>query len=128
MILAQLALLLAQAQDAGALSERAQSLAAEKRFDEAEAVWLQATRRSPDFFPALFNLGYLYYSTGKFDQAATWLTRAGSASPMDFNTRYLLGAALVKLEKREAALHAWRAALQLRPGDLRLLQVMVAED
>jgi tetratricopeptide (TPR) repeat protein len=127
MILAQLALLLAQVQDAGALSERAQSLAAEKRFDEAEALWLQAIGGSPGFFPALFNLGYMYYSTGKFDQAATWLTRAGKASQKDFNTRYLLGAALVELEKREAALQAWRAALQLRPGDLRLMQVMVAE-
>ena len=52
MILAQLALWLAPMQDAGALSERAQNLAMEKRFDEAEALWRQAIVRSPDFFPA----------------------------------------------------------------------------
>ena len=91
MILAQLALLLAPMQDAGALSTRAQSLAMEKRFDEAEALWRQAIVRSPEFFPALFNLGYMYYSTGRFDQAATWLAKAGRVSPQDFNTRYLLG-------------------------------------
>ena len=112
MILAQLALWLAPMQDAGALSERAQSLAIEKRFDEAEALWRQAIVRSPDFFPALFNLGYMYYSTGRFDQAAAWLAKAGRVSPQDFNARYLLGAALVKLEKREEALKEWRAALE----------------
>jgi tetratricopeptide (TPR) repeat protein len=127
MILAQLALLLAPMQDAGALSTRAQSLAMEKRFDEAEALWRQAIAGAPDFFPALFNLGYMYYSTGRFDQAATWLAKAGRVSPRDFNTRYLLGATLVKLEKREEALKEWRAALGLQPGNLRLIQVMVAE-
>ena len=63
-----------------------------RRFDEAEALWRQAIVRSPDFFPALFNLGYMYYSTGRFDQAATWLAKAGRVSPQDFNARYLLGA------------------------------------
>ena len=127
MILAQLALLLAPMQDAGALSARAQNLAVEKHLDEAEAIWRQAIARSPDFFPALFNLGYMFYSTERFDEAAKWLAEAGRVSPRDFNARYLLGAALVKTGKREDALKAWRAALRLQPANLRLMQVMVAE-
>jgi tetratricopeptide (TPR) repeat protein len=127
MILAQVALLLAPLQDPGALSARAQSLAVEKRYDEAEALWRQAIARSPDYFPALFNLGFMCYSTEKFDQAAKWLAQAARVSPQDFNTRYLLGAALVKIEKREEALKEWRAALRLQPTNLRLMQVMIAE-
>lgn len=127
MILVQSAVLLMMMQDAGALSDRAQKLASEKRTGEAEALWRQAAEQSPDFFPALFNLGFLYYSQGKFDQAAPWLTRAKKASPKDFNTRYLLGAALVNVGNREEALKEWRAGLQLQPGNLRLMQVMVAE-
>jgi tetratricopeptide (TPR) repeat protein len=127
MILVELALLLAPMQDAAALSAHAQNLAVEKRFDEAEALWRQAIARSPDYFPALFNLGYMFYSAGRFDPAATWLAKAARVSPQDFNSRYLLGAALAKLEKREEALREWRAALALQPGNLRLMQVMVAE-
>ena len=127
MILVELALLLAPMQDAAALSAQAQNLAMEKRFDEAEALWRQAIARSPDYFPALFNLGYMFYSTGRFEPAATWLKKAASISSQDFNSRYLLGAALAKLEKREEALREWRAALALQPGNLRLMQVMVAE-
>src|SRR5262249_59605922 len=111
MSLAQLALLFAPMQDVNTLSERAQHLALEKRFDEAESLWRQTIDRSPDFFPALFNLGYMYYSTRKYDQAATWLARAARVRPEDFNTRYLLGAMLAKLEKHEEALKEWRAAL-----------------
>jgi tetratricopeptide (TPR) repeat protein len=119
--------LLAPSQDAGALSARAQNLAVEKHLDEAEAIWRQAIARSTDFFRALFNLGFMYYPTQKFDQATKWLAEAGRVSPQDFNVRYLLGASLVKIGKREQALKEWRTALRLRPGNLPLMQVMIAE-
>ena len=41
--------------------------------------------------------------------------RSAQASPKDFNTRYLLGATLVKIEKRDEAIREWRQALQLQP-------------
>ena len=127
MKLIQIAVFALAMQDSGKLSEQAQKLAVEKRYDEAEVLWRQAIDRSPDFFPALFNLGYMFYSNGKLDQAAIWLARAARVAPQDFNTRYLLGATLAKLEKREEALKEWRAGLKLQPGNLRLMQVMVAE-
>src|SRR5438128_1106041 len=107
MKLLQIAVFALAMQDSGKLSEQAQKLAVEKRYDEAEVLWRQAIDRSPDFFPALFNLGYMFYSNGKLDQAAIWLARAARVAPQDFNTRYLLGATLAKLEKREEALKEW---------------------
>jgi tetratricopeptide (TPR) repeat protein len=127
MTLAGVVALWLAAQDPAALSDKAQKLATEKRFDEAEALWREAIGRSPDFFPALFNLGYMYYSTGRFEAAAEWLGRAARVSREDFNTQFLLGTALSRLEKHQAALAAWRTALKLQPRNVRLMQVMVAE-
>src|SRR6185437_11498486 len=47
----------ATAQDPAALSEQAQKLAGEQHTVEAEKLWKQAIELSPNFFPALFNLG-----------------------------------------------------------------------
>src|SRR5216110_1530477 len=103
MMVAVLLLLLLAAPDAAALSEQAQNLAGQKRFDEAEKLWRQAIAISPGFFPALFNLGYLKSTQGKYAECVPLLEQASKANPRDFNTRYILGQALSTLGRREDA-------------------------
>jgi len=122
-----LCLLSAWAQDPAALSGQAEQFAREQRFDEAEKLWKQAIQISPGLFPALFNLGYFYYTQQKFAEAEPLLRRASQASRTDFNSRYLLGVALVNLGKSENALRAWQEALEIQPRNLRLMQVMSVE-
>src|SRR5205807_501701 len=114
-------------QDPSALSDKAQEFAQQHRFDEAEKLWRQALTLSPAFFPALFNLGYMKSTQGKHAEAAPLLEQAARANPRDFNTRYLLGQSLSNLGRREDALRAWRAALAIQPGNVRLMQIMVVE-
>jgi tetratricopeptide (TPR) repeat protein len=71
-----LALALVQRPDAAALNERARQMAVEQRYEEAEKLWKQALEASPDFFPALFNLGFMYFSRAQHEQAEPLLSRA----------------------------------------------------
>lgn len=119
-------LMLAQ-EDPAALSDQAQSFAEQRRFDEAEKLWLQAIAVSPHYFPALFNLGYMLSSQGKYAESVPWLEAAAQANPRDFNSRYLLGQTFAKLDRREDALRAWRGALAIQPSNARLMQIMIVE-
>jgi tetratricopeptide (TPR) repeat protein len=122
------ALLLAAAQaDPGALADTAKNLALEKRYDEAAALWQQALKTAPDHWPSLFNLAYMYFSLSDFARAEPLLARAANVRPADFNTHYLLGSTLVRLGKREQGLREWRTALELQPGNVRLMQIMAVE-
>jgi tetratricopeptide (TPR) repeat protein len=119
--------LLALAEDPAALSEAATKLAQEKRYPEAAELWRKAAAINPRFFPALFNLGFYYYSAGRFEEAVPWLERGAAVQEDDFNTRYVLGAAFSRLGRPDAALRQWRVAQRLRPGNSRLLQMMSVE-
>ena len=127
MNLTLVSLLLLAAQDPAALSDKAQEYAHQKRFDEAEKLWRQALAISPGYFPALFNLGFMKSTQLKDAEAAPLLEQAARANPRDFNTRYILGQSLSRLGRREDALRAWRAALTIQPGNVRLMQIMVVE-
>ena len=110
-----------------ALSDQAQKLAEQKQFGEAERLWKTALAADAKFFPALFNLGYFYYSQGRYAEAVTFLERAAERNLQDFNSRYLLGASLSKLNRTDAALRAWRAAQMLKPNQPKLLSLMIVE-
>lgn len=122
-----LALLVAPGPDAETLDQQAQALAAQKRYTEAEKLWQSALTIDPKFFPALFNLGYLYYSQGRFKDASGPLQEAANVNLQDFNSRYLLGATLSKLKDTDGALRAWRSALRLRPNYAKLLALLIVE-
>jgi Flp pilus assembly protein TadD len=113
--------------DPSALSEKATELAKARRFDEAVRAWEQALDADPRFFPALFNLGFHYFSSHQDTKAELLLTRAAKVRPDDFNTHYLLGAALSRLNRSGDALRNWRIAQRLQPGNLRLIQLLIVE-
>ncbi len=117
----------AVAADPTALSDQALELAQQKRFAEAAQLWNQALELDPDFFPALFNLGLMNVQQGKFSAGESFLAKAAAADKKDFNSRYLLGLARSKQEKRDEALRAWREALAIQPNQVKLMQVMSVE-
>jgi tetratricopeptide (TPR) repeat protein len=114
-------------QSAAALSDQALALAQQRRTAEAEKLWRQALAIDPDYFPALFNLGYMKFSGGHQAEGRPWLERAARANPKDYQARYLLGTILIGLDERESGLREWRAALALEPGNLKLMEVMIVE-
>jgi tetratricopeptide (TPR) repeat protein len=109
------------------LSEQAQTAAQAGRADEAERLWKQAIALDANFFPAVFNLGFLYFNRNQWQPAAGMLEKAAVLSPKDFNTRYLLGGVYSRLERTDDALRQMRAALQLKPDHLKLLQLAAVE-
>jgi len=121
------ALVLAATEDPAALSEQAQRSAQQQQFGEAERLWKRAIELSPDYFPALFNLGLMYSRQKRFAEAEPLLNRAAHASPGDFNAWYIWGSALSQLGRTDDALRAWREALKLQPRNQRLMQVMSVE-
>ncbi len=115
------------AETPGELSDRAQQLAQQNQIHEAEKLWKQALTQDADFFPALFNLGYMSYTLGRLDVAAEYLGRAAGADPRDFNTHYLTGLIRQKQERTEDAVHAWKRALAIRPDQVKLIQIVAVE-
>jgi tetratricopeptide (TPR) repeat protein len=116
-----------RAESAAALSDQALALAEQHRVAEAEDLWRRALGIDPNYFPALFNLGYLRFTSGNAGEARTWLERAVRANPADFRARYLLGTVFTGLGEREAGLREWSVALSLQPANLKLMQVMIVE-
>ena len=112
--------------EAAAFSDQAQKLAERKQFGEAEKLWKSAIAADAKYFPALFNLGYFYYSQDATPKLSHARTGSGD-NRQDFNSRYLLGASLSRLNRTDAALRAWRAAQPLKPEQAKLLSLMVVE-
>ena len=119
--------MLSQGADPEAMVAQGIERAQQGRLEEAEKLWQQALAISPGSFPAAFNLGYMFYSQGQYKKSEPYLAKAVLANPKDFNARYLLGVSLSKTGRPDEALKTWRAALDLRPGDGKLMQVMAVE-
>lgn len=93
----------------------------------SEREWRQELVATPTAFAPLFNLGFLCFNTGRFAEAEPLLRRAAAANPKDFNTHYVHGMVLQRLDRRDEALRSWRRALALRPDHVRLMKVMSVE-
>ena len=115
------------AQDPALLSEQARQLASQQQPADAQRLWKQALVISPDFFPALFNLGYFHFQRQEFTEAEPLLRRATQVPGSDFNAWYVLGATLSKLARPEDALRTWRAALKMQPDNIKLMRIMSVE-
>ena len=115
------------AETAATLTDRGLELAQSGRAPAAAELWKKALEIAPEYYPALFNLGYMHYSAGSFKHAKLFLEKAAEVSPQDFNAHYLHGAVAQKLGMTDTALRAWRRALALRPDHVELMQIMAVE-
>ena len=59
----------------------------------AISYWNQTLRISPNFYPALAGLGLIFFSSGQFDIAITYLSRAQTLNPTNPEINGLLGEA-----------------------------------
>lgn len=74
------------------------------RFDEAERACRQASDILPDFFQAIFNLGLILASMGKYDDARYWLLRAAEFEQKRFEPRITTNPAHAEYAKIDDAL------------------------
>ena len=105
-----------------------QAVEAIQRGDVAGAVglWRQAIEKDPKHFASLFNLGMALHRSGQFGEAVEYLDQAAGVEP-GYQVHLLRGSNFQKLERREDAIRAWRAALALQPKNLKLMQVLSVE-
>lgn len=73
----------------------------------------------PSFGPAHHFLGMIYIQEGDFVKAKAHLEDAVTASPNDFNTRYLYATSLAGLGKIDKAIPEYEKAIVLDPNSMR---------
>lgn len=93
------------------------------RIDEAYDLIKRALELSPDDFYILDSMGWVLYRKGRLDEAVTYLRRA-LAIRNDPEVAAHLGEVLWVKGDREGAREIWQSALEMTPGDERLLQVI----
>jgi len=91
-------------------AERGENLA------EAESLIAKALQSEPDNPYFIDSMGWVYYMTGRFEQARAELERAVSLMPDDATLREHLGDAYMALDRVQQAIEQWRRALELDPG------------
>ena len=111
---------------ADALAERALEAAQRGDGPAAAKLWQQVIAKDPKHFPSLFNYGvYLHRNHGE-KEAAPLLDRAAAVQP-GYQVQLLRGLNFQKLERREDAIRAFRAALTFQPRNVKLMQVLSVE-
>jgi tetratricopeptide (TPR) repeat protein len=85
----------------------------------AERAWLDALRMEPEDVAALSNLGSVYSSMGRQEEAVAQFRKALAADPENYKTRSNLGVALARLGQTDEALGHLRKSLELNPGEVQ---------
>lgn len=96
---------------------RADVLAAQGRFDEAEQLYREALRRHPESVPAYANLADLFRQTGREADSEQLLRDALVVAPDDFRVHRALGFALVRTGRADEALTHFEEAARLAPEE-----------
>ena len=92
----------------------------EKKYEESEVSYRKALNNEADLFDAVFNLGDALYKQEKFDEAANEFN--GLASRAESNkklakTYHNLGNSLLKSQKIEESIEAYKQSLRYYPDD-----------
>ena len=90
--------------------------------DAATSIWRRALEQNPSGSEAAFNLGYLAYSQGDWEQASGRLARFLEAHPRDSETVFLLGRAYDRLGRAAESRRLTEQALRLSPRLQRWLE------
>ncbi|MDH3343271.1 MAG: tetratricopeptide repeat protein, partial [Gammaproteobacteria bacterium] len=93
------------------------------RYQEAYGYVKQALELRPDDHAILDSMGWVLYRLGKYNEAIKMLRRSLEIS-LDPEVAAHLGEVLWVSGEREDAREIWRQALEVAPGDKRLLNVM----
>lgn len=75
----------------------------------------------PNYFEALYNLGYTLLALGKFDEACRIFKRAANLRPESFLVFYMMGKAHRAMYKSEDAINNYKNCLKIRPNHVPAL-------
>ncbi len=92
----------------------------DKKFKEAEIEYRKALEKKPQSHRGSFNLGNTEYRQDKFDEAADNFLRSASGNPnksVAAKAYHNMGNALLKAQKLEESINAYKHALRLNPQD-----------
>ncbi len=86
----------------------------------------QALLMNPNDPAGYFQIGYLYYRLGDFEEAVEALERSVASSPggVNANSQYFLGLSYDGLGRRQQALDQFEAILQFNPGNSQLVEIV----
>ena len=100
--------------------ERAEAYYAKGEFQKAEIEYLSAARGSKQLDPKIVTrLGTIYQAQGRSAEAQAVLTQAKQMNPEDLEGRFLLGTALLSLNRQKEARDEALFILGKHPGDER---------
>ncbi|MBS1596736.1 MAG: tetratricopeptide repeat protein [Bacteroidetes bacterium] len=109
------------AQSGNALIRQGNRNYKQKKFDESQADYQKALTKSPDNPNAYYNLGNSQFRKNSFDDAVKSFD-AGLERTQDKDMQqkelYNKGVALIKQQKLDESIDAWKNALKLNPDDL----------
>ncbi len=110
----------ASAQKANALIRKGNRLYKQKQLDESQQQYQKALEQAPDNPAAHYNLGNTQFRKNDFDDAAKSYDASiehSSDKAMQEKALYNKGVALVKQQKLEESIRAWKDALKIDPAD-----------
>ncbi|PAW76895.1 MAG: hypothetical protein B9S32_13275 [Verrucomicrobia bacterium Tous-C9LFEB] len=96
---------------------RAEELIKEKKFDDALRLLGYSTRLRPDFARAYFNIGYIKYTKGQYEDALTDLTFCIRYDSRHADTYYYRGLCYLQLKNPANAASEFAYALRVAPPD-----------
>jgi tetratricopeptide (TPR) repeat protein len=94
------------------------------RFQEAHDLIARALSQRPDDYYILDSMGWVLYRMGRNEEAVVYLRRAATESGGDPEVAAHLGEVLWVTGDQAGAREVWQAALERKPGDKRVTEVM----
>lgn len=92
----------------------------------AEAAYYKAIELKRTYFTALINLGKLYFSLKRFDDAVLVLSNAARSNPESADAHHFLGESYLQLKKGSMAVPEFEAALKIAPDEKAELHLRLA--
>ena len=86
-----------------------------KMYDEAITLYQQVLAQSPNYWMASYNLGYVYYKIGRYEEAETYLARSIELKQIDSDQFARLALVRMKTGRLDEAAGLLRHAIKMRP-------------
>jgi tetratricopeptide (TPR) repeat protein len=107
------------ASDAESLTLRADFMAHDRRFQQAQAMLEEALKLDPKLAAAYESMGFIYSQQGKMEEAAKWYSQAVALNSQSYLTNYYYAVSLFKGKPDDAsaakAESSLRAAIKIAP-------------